>query len=165
MKQLRTTSFLALLVSLFVFSSCEETEVTTVDISGVGTIQGIVEIDSDIVEAPNDLERASGATVRIIYNSGDLDINSDGDDRLIIITTTTDANGEFSVEVPTTNAGVNFTVEFDEFETDYTYNDGTADVTNPAIFSETTYFNVFVRTGEIKNRNHNYGASPFFIED
>lgn len=133
---------------MFSMTACVEEETSAVDVSGTATIKGRVSLDNDETNPGN--EKANGAIVRVRYDAGDLSVVQDGDSRWVNLDTTTDADGNYTFEVPATPTGLNFYVEVDEFETSYTYDDGGTDVTVDAIFnkSATTIFNL--STGETK---------------
>lgn len=119
-------------VMMFTATACLDEETSAVDVSGEATIKGIVFANTDDTEPGN--ERVNGATVRIRYNVGELSVTNSGEVRFEIIETTTDANGRYSVTVPTTPKGVGFQVSVDDFEGTYTYDDGGVDTTVEAVY-------------------------------
>ena len=140
-------SIIASLIAIVFLSACKETETTTVDISGTGTIQVTVLGDTEKVNTPDESEPVEGVQVRVLWDSEDLAIVSDGDNIRRSSTATTDANGQISIEVPTIDDGVSFDIEIDEFQRDISFNDGTADVTQNVTFSSSSR-SVTVRSGE-----------------
>ncbi len=142
-------TIIASLIAIVLLSACKETETTTVDITGTANITGTVLADIERVNTPFVSEPVDSVLVTITWDSGDLAIVSDGDERTTSLSVRTNSNGEYSVEVPTTEEGVEFTIEFDELITDITYNNGLTNVTESVVFdSPATAPTVTVRTGE-----------------
>ncbi|MEO9482911.1 MAG: hypothetical protein ABJG47_05670 [Ekhidna sp.] len=131
-------SIIASLFMIVLLSACKETETTTVDITGSATIKGTVLADFEKVNTPFESEPISGVLVRILWNSEDLAVISDGDNIRRSAIDTTDANGEFSIEVPTIDNGVSFTIEIDDFQREVTFNDGSTTATKTVTFSSTS---------------------------
>ena len=150
-------SLLGVVFALVLFISCKETETTFVDITGVGIIKGTVVADTNQVATPLQSEPLAGINVRILWESEDLGVVSDGDSRTQSITVTTDENGVYTAEVPTIEDGITFEVVFDDLEIEVTHNNGVEVVTETVIFDGDNY-NVTVRSEETKTRNHDYGS-------
>ncbi|MEM9895969.1 MAG: hypothetical protein AAF789_06330 [Bacteroidota bacterium] len=149
-----------LFLAVLLFYSCEETETTTIDITGTAIITGTVLADTEQVNTPFESEALDSVGVRIIWNTNALGVVSDGDGRNQTLVVFTNANGVYSAEVPSTDVGVSFSVEFDELSTDVTYSNGLSSVTTAVIFPSTTYNSVTVRSGESITQDHDYGSSP-----
>ncbi|MEM6642306.1 MAG: hypothetical protein AAF616_04950 [Bacteroidota bacterium] len=143
MKKLLITGVFALLI----MSACEETETTTVDISGTATISGTVLGDTEKVNTPGESEAQEGVTVRVLWDSRDLAVISDGDNIRNSLSAVAGTDGSFSFEVPTTDEGVSFDVEVDEVRKDVTFSDGANTVTESVVFSSFSTSST-VRTGE-----------------
>ncbi len=151
-------SIIASLFAIVLLSACKETETTTVDITGTGTITGTVYADTDQVNSPFDSEVLPGVNVRILWQSDDLGVVSDGDGRTESLIVTTDSAGVYTAEVPTIEDGIEFEIVFDEIELDVTYNNGIADVTETFLFDGDDY-TLTVRSEETRTRNHDYGSA------
>ncbi|MEO1254951.1 MAG: hypothetical protein AAFY41_08705, partial [Bacteroidota bacterium] len=148
-------SIIASFFAIVLLSACKETETTTVDITGTATIQGTVLADTEKVNTPFESEALSGVVVRVLWDSEDLAVISDGDNIRRSLTDSTDSNGDYSIEVPTIQDGVNFTVEFDEFKRDVRFFNGTDTLNQNVTFQSATQ-NVTVRTGEVVNVDQDY---------
>lgn len=145
----RLTQLLMMAAVVFAATACMDDETSAVDMSGSATIKGIVFVDSDNTDG--DRERAGEAVVRATYNARELSVVSDGDNRWVTLQTTTDANGNFSFEVPATPNGVDFTIDVDDFESQLTYNVVGGDTTVAAVYEPTGTVNVAdVRIGETR---------------
>lgn len=153
-------------VSLLTFS-CKEELAEPTAYEGTATIEGIVYINSDQTEGDTEVpdERAANVTVRISYDSDDLSVVSDGSGQTVVLTTTTDANGNFSITVPATNDGVDYTIETDQITISYTvseYPEGDpVTVTKEGVFNgdETTASPLI---GETEFVELNYGSGADF---
>lgn len=148
-------SIIASLFVIVLLSACKETETTVIDITGTATIKGTVLADTEKVNTPFVSEPVAGVIVRILWDSEDLGVVSDGDNIRKSLSDTTNSNGEFSFEVPTIENGIQFTVEFDELEAEVSYNNGVAATTQTVIFQEASS-TVTVRTGEVATVNQDY---------
>lgn len=136
-------------VLMFTATACLDEETSAVDVSGEATIKGVVTLFNN--EISGDIIRANNATIRVWYDAAQLSINGTGPSRTVIIETTTNANGEFSVTVPTVPKGATFFVKVDDFETTYTEDDGGSGETHPAVFEDPlSNRSVFIRVGETK---------------
>ena len=148
-------SFIGLLFLAALFSACEETETTTVDITGQGTIRGTVLADTDQSDGLSESEPVVGAIIRVSWDSEDLTVVSDGDSRTESRVAVTDANGVYAVSVPTIKEGVTYEVDFDEIEREITFNDGAASTTKKVAFNSSSE-NVIVKTGETVVVDYDY---------
>ena len=148
-------SIIASFIAIVLLSACKETETTTVDITGTATIRGTVSADFEKVNTPFVSEALDSVLVRILWSSADLAVISDGDVRTESITVRTNSNGEYSVEVPTTEAGVTFTIEFDEFTQEVSYNNGVTTATETVVFSSAST-TVSVEIGETVTVDQDY---------
>lgn len=135
------------LSAALLFTACEETETTTVDITGSGTVAGVVMANIDQTDGLSVSEPVQGATVRISWDTEDLSVVSDGDSRTESAVVVTQANGSYAVGVPTIEAGASYTVDFDELRTQITYNDGSSVVTKDVVFNSSSR-TINLKTGE-----------------
>lgn len=148
-------SLLGGVIAFALMTGCKETETTLIDITGTATIKGTVLADFEKVNTPFVSEPLDSVIVRILWSSAGLGVVSDGDDRTESLVLRTNSNGEYSAEVPTTEDGIEFTVEFDELEAEVTYSNGLATATQTVIFQESST-NVTVRTGETATVDQDY---------
>ena len=114
------------------------------------TIFGTVVADTEQINTEGIPEDASGATVTIEWEDGD------GNERSV--STTTDASGSYSVQVPTEDVeDGEYTVVFEEFETGVDYNDGFRDVTGfTAVFNEGDEDVDGLEAGDSEEVNYSY---------
>ncbi|MEO9872377.1 hypothetical protein [Ekhidna sp.] len=152
-------SIIASLFVIVLLSACKETETTTVDITGTATITGTVSADVDQTDGQSQSEILRGVPVRIFWSTEDIDIYDDGeDDRTQSITVTTDSTGVYTAEVPTTEDGIDFTLEFDEVELDVTFDNGTGTSTESVVF-ESDDATATVRIGETVTVDFDYESN------
>ena len=123
-----------------VFSACQETEITTVDISGTATINGVLLANTDRVNTPDSVEPLEGIEVSVSWDPSDLSISSTGNTPDQILTTTTDTEGQFTFELPSTQEDVSYEVFVNNVETDVTYHNGIEDITFTGIFESLSNF-------------------------
>lgn len=168
-KRMTKISLIALALS-FALVGCKKIELASPseEIStGNATIKGIVYIDSFQADASDDepgLERATGAKILVTYSSDDLSILSSGDATTVAITAETGTDGSFSITVPANFEGVDYTVEVDQFLSQYTVwevdGDGNnVSVTKNGVFARQSQ-TVNIKTGQTETIEFNYGGSP-----
>ncbi len=151
-----------LLLVVMAFASCEEPKeaVTTIEgLVGEATITGTIYVDNIQTTGNADMELASNAVVRITYNSKDLSYSNSlaTPNYPISIQTTTNTDGEFSVVVPTTNQGVTFTIEAEQYKTSIRRDGGSTE----AFFGEQIEL-VTLKIGETTHVLLSYGSIPDF---
>ncbi|MFQ3578893.1 MAG: hypothetical protein SNJ71_01975, partial [Bacteroidales bacterium] len=134
---------------------------------GNAVIVGSGYIDADKSEKPNKDEPAGKANVRISWNNGDLSIVSDSDKRVVSKSIETKGDGTFEFIVSTTDKGVEFTIDADQFKSSYKYEDFDKDgnkitVTKEGIFPKQSK-KVTVKKGEKVYVELNYGAVPEIV--
>lgn len=152
-------SLLGLLLVGALFTACEDTETTAVDITGQGSIRGTVLADTDQTDGLSISEPVQGAIVRVSWDSEDLSVvSSNGDNRTETAVGVTDANGNYSITVPTIEGGVSFDIDFDEIERDITFNDGSASTTKKVVFNSSSDV-VSVKTGETVVIDYDYESN------
>lgn len=118
----------------------------------LATIKGNVTAEIDETSSSTDPEPAPNAVVRITWN--------DGEDRTA--TTTTDTNGDYSIDLPTTDSGVTYTISFDEYEVDNYSDDSGTGLT--ARYDESgTFSSGSLGAGETFTLDYNHG-SPDDVE-
>jgi len=168
-KRMTKISLIALALS-FALVGCKKIDLASPseDIAtGTATIKGIVYIDSDQAdEADEDpaLERAASANILVTYASDDLSILSSGDGTTVAITAVTGSDGSFTISVPANFEGVDYTVEVDQFQSDYTVWEVDGDgnqksVTKSGVFARQSLA-VNIKTGQTETIELNYGGSP-----
>lgn len=139
------------------FSACEETETTSVDITGSGTIRGTVTADTDQSDGLSESEPVSGAIIRVSWDSEDLTVVSDGDSRTESRVGVTNADGVYVISVPTIKEGITYEVDFDELEREITFNDGSGITTKKVAFNSSSR-NIVVKTGETVVADYDYAS-------
>ncbi len=100
----------------FAFTSCKKYEVSApLDLSSLPTATIKGDMYAQLDKTNSSLEKApSGLTVTISIPLSDYNPNNTSGGNHIV-TTTTDANGKFSIEVPVVSSGVNATISFESF--------------------------------------------------
>lgn len=119
--------FALMLIGGFLFTtSCikdEQTSPASLDTSKTATIKGLVRVQLDLL---NDtlglrLENApAGTKITFRVNASQYVLNPSGTYDDLIFETTLNSSGEYSIEIPATNKGVNVSIIPDEF----VYNQG-----------------------------------------
>lgn len=163
MKKTRLFLGAALAAVLCLWTGCreEQSEMTLDVIEGRATIQGKVMYDQgarqdeDAMLVGVNMVPASGVTVTIkvpydAYKSG-----SDGEK---LYTTTTDANGNYSISIPATSTVAQATIDVLPFYATYgtLNNDGTITTTDNALFNNTTITtgaSISIEQGDIQIAN------------
>lgn len=161
MKKMIKPTLFFLFLALFMIN-CEDDvkEGATIEgLQGQATIRGIVYINNDQT-TDDDIwdEAAANARIRVSYYAADLSYSqSNGTaDYVITVETTTDAQGQFSVTVPTIAAGVDFLVEADQYHTTITYDEESSD----AYFEKQSQEVSDLKTNEERVIVINYGSLP-----
>lgn len=148
------------LISIALFSACKENETTFVDIKGDATISGTVKADIDQVASQFQSEAVSGYKVTITWNTGDLGVVSDSDNRVESTSVETDENGAYKATVPSTTVGLNYNVVFNALNVDnFKFYEGASETTTTVSFSKQTY-NVTAMSGDSIVQNHDFGSFP-----
>ena len=137
------------------FSACEETETTSVNITGSGTIRGTVLADIDQSDGIAESEPVSGAIIRVSWDAEDLTVVSDGDSRTESKVARTNDEGVFAISVPTIKEGITYEVDFDELEREVTFNDGSGTTTKMVVFNSSSR-NIILKTGETVIADYDY---------
>ncbi len=171
--------FIAITAIGLLFTGCKKDEEEEVGLTtgtgssyiGDAVIIGMVYINSDQEENPDNDEPAADVNIRVLYNNGKLAVVSDsGDTRMISKTVKTDGSGKFEVIVPTTNDGVEFTIEADQYKSSYKYKD-MSDLDNDGkpktkskegVFAKQTT-KVTLKIGEKRYVEFNYGKNPEIV--
>lgn len=106
---------LGLLASAALFTGCtKDLETSTVTgLTATGTLKGYVYLDIDQSGKNKTWETKAGITVRAYYTPKDLAYKADDNalDIRKVVTTTTAADGSYSLTVPATDKGTTVTVE------------------------------------------------------
>jgi hypothetical protein len=146
----------------FTLCNCEDVkEGATIDgLTGNAIINGLVYVNNDQTTGNTEMELANGAVIRITYKAKDLSYSSQSGapDYPVTIVTTTNAEGRFSVTVPTTNKGVTFTINADQYKTDLVLDSGEEEAYFPEL---TTAVSVVI--GEVKQIVLSYGNMPEIV--
>lgn len=151
------------------FTACKKIDVVepTAESIGEATIQGYVYINTDQAEEDDDLERAGGASILVTYEGSELSTMSDGDSFTKSVTAKTDSKGYFKVSVPANYDGITYTVDADQYTSNYTVMETKTvegevknySVEKKGVFARQTT-TVTIKTGQKQTIEFNYGSTP-----
>jgi hypothetical protein len=178
------------LATAFTFNSCEKIEEgspVTVNTSKTATISGMVHADlmmdervyKESVEGTNfnysDTAEYAPNGTEIHFHVVKQDLNSDvqdGSDEFRY-STTVNANGTYSINIPTTEEGLNVDISFDDFE----YNYKTWEVTDTTVtiqslevnqntgLIDTTFLTTYTYASNTERRAYNRGDSSVEVHE
>ena len=107
--------FAAAVMTALAFTSCKKYEVSgPLDLSELQTVTIQGNMYADLDETNTTLEKAPQG-LKVTVSIPFTDYNSTAGDGNHIVTTTTDANGKFSINVPVVSDGVDATIYFESF--------------------------------------------------
>ena len=178
------------LATAITFNSCEKIEEgspVTVNTSKTATISGMVHADlmmdervyKESIEGTNfnysyTAEYAPNGT-EIHFHVVKQDMNSDVEDGSdeFRYSTTVSANGTYSINIPTTEEGLNVDISFDDFEYNYKYwedTDTTVTIQNLEVnpntgLIDTTFLTTYTYVSNTERRTYNRGSSSVEVHE
>ena len=179
-----------ILVLAITFNSCEKIEEgspVTVNTSKTATISGMVHADlmqdervyKESIEGTSfgyqDTAEFAPAGTEIHFHVVKQDLNSDVEDGSdeFRYSTTVNANGTYSIDIPTTEEGLNVDISFDDFEYNYMYwevIDSTVtiqsldfDTINNTI--DTTFLTTYTYVSNTERRTYNRASSSVEVHE
>jgi len=144
----------ALLASVALFTACSKDETASavnVDMAKTATVKGYIYAEQDV--SNDKTERVANAKITVkIANS---DLNSRANSGYWTLETTTNASGEFSVSVPTTDNGVTVEVYCNAFEGSVTQS-GDAAAKNAKYYGGSTSTEVYPNDNAVVSYTYDY---------